>query len=123
LFNSSLKTAAWFRPTALPNTRQSLILRRKRRTSFALNDDRPLFAFDGIWTEVKVEGGPKSEPIPGPHLIYGFLTTASNSMLEPSNPRPASERPGRRNKSAMYECARLEEAKLQRSLPGDALKI
>jgi hypothetical protein len=23
----------------------------------------------------------------------------------------------------MYECARLEEAKLQRSLPGDALKI
>jgi putative SOS response-associated peptidase YedK len=42
---------------------------------FALNDDRPLFAFGGLWTEFKGDRGTKSKPIPGPHLVYGFLTT------------------------------------------------
>jgi hypothetical protein len=36
---------------------------------FALNDDRLLFAFAGIWTEFRGERGTKSKPIPGPHLI------------------------------------------------------
>jgi hypothetical protein len=39
---------------------------------FALNDDRPLFAFGGIWIEFKGDGGTKSKPIPGPHLVYDF---------------------------------------------------
>jgi putative SOS response-associated peptidase YedK len=34
---------------------------------FALNEDRPLFAFAGIWTEFKGDRGTKSKPIPGPH--------------------------------------------------------
>jgi putative SOS response-associated peptidase YedK len=34
---------------------------------FALHDDRPLFAFAGIWTEFKGDRGTKSKPIPGPH--------------------------------------------------------
>src|SRR5467141_3407924 len=33
---------------------------------FALNEDRPLFAFGGIWTEFKGDRGIKSKPIPGP---------------------------------------------------------
>jgi putative SOS response-associated peptidase YedK len=33
---------------------------------FALNDDRPLFAFAGIWTGFKGDRGTKSKPIPGP---------------------------------------------------------
>src|SRR3984893_6489799 len=33
---------------------------------FALNDDRPLCAFAGIWTEFKGDRGTKSKPIPGP---------------------------------------------------------
>jgi putative SOS response-associated peptidase YedK len=41
----------------------------------ALNDDRPLTAFAGIWTEFKGDRGTKSKPIPGPHPVYGFLTT------------------------------------------------
>jgi SOS response associated peptidase (SRAP) len=36
---------------------------------FALNDDRPLFAFGGLWTEFKGDRGTKSKPIPGPHLV------------------------------------------------------
>ena len=50
---------------------------------FALNEDRPLFAFAGIWTEFKGDRGTKSKPIPGPHLVYGFLTTAPNAVVEP----------------------------------------
>jgi putative SOS response-associated peptidase YedK len=50
---------------------------------FALNDDRPLAAFAGIWTEFKGDRGSKSKPIPGPHLVYGFLTTAPNAVVEP----------------------------------------
>jgi putative SOS response-associated peptidase YedK len=43
---------------------------------FALNGDRPLFAFGGLWTEFKGDRGTKSKPIPSPYLVYGFLTTA-----------------------------------------------
>jgi hypothetical protein len=54
---------------------------------FALNDDRPLFAFAGIWTEFKGDRGTKSKPVPGPHLVYGFLTTAPNAVVEPIHPK------------------------------------
>ena len=54
---------------------------------FALNEDRPLFAFAGIWTEFKGDRGTKSKPIPGPHLVYGFLTTAPNAIVEPIHPK------------------------------------
>jgi putative SOS response-associated peptidase YedK len=50
---------------------------------FAINDDRPLICFAGIWTEFKGDRGAKSKPIPGPHKVYGFLTTA----LTPSSSR------------------------------------
>ena len=39
---------------------------------FALNDDRPLFAFAGIWTTFNGDRGTKSKPVPGPHQVYGF---------------------------------------------------
>ena len=54
---------------------------------FALNDDRPLTAFAGIWTEFNGDRGTKSKPIPGPHLVYGFLTTAPNAVVEPIHPQ------------------------------------
>ena len=50
---------------------------------FPLNDGRPLFAFAGIWTEFKGDRGVKSKPVPCPHLVYGFLTTQPNSIVEP----------------------------------------
>src|ERR1700736_844830 len=34
---------------------------------FALNDDRPLFAFAGIWTEFRGDRGTEPKPIPGTH--------------------------------------------------------
>jgi putative SOS response-associated peptidase YedK len=50
---------------------------------FALNEDRPLFAFAGIWTTFNGDRGTKSKPIPGPHQVYGFLTTAPNAVVAP----------------------------------------
>jgi putative SOS response-associated peptidase YedK len=46
---------------------------------FALDDDRPLFALAGIWTEYTGDRGTKSKPIPGPHNVYGFLTASPNA--------------------------------------------
>ena len=31
--------------------------------------------------------GTKSKPIPRPHLVYGFLTTAPNAVVEPILPK------------------------------------
>jgi putative SOS response-associated peptidase YedK len=53
---------------------------------FALNDDRPLAAFAGIWTEFKGDRGSKSKPIPEPHLVYGF-PTSPNAVVEPIHPK------------------------------------
>jgi putative SOS response-associated peptidase YedK len=44
-------------------------------------------SFAGIWTEFKGDRGPKSKPVSGPHLVYGFLTTAPNAMVAPIHPK------------------------------------
>jgi hypothetical protein len=38
-------------------------------------------------TEFKGDRGTKSKLIPGPHLVYGFLTTAPNAVVEPIHPK------------------------------------
>ena len=50
---------------------------------FALNEHRALFAFAGIWTTFNGDPGTKSKPIPGPHQVYGFLTTEANAVVKP----------------------------------------
>jgi hypothetical protein len=72
---------------------------------FALNDDRPLTAFARIWTEFRGDRGTKSKPIPCPHLVYGFLTTAPNAVVEPIHPK-ACRSSRQRMGNATSECAR-----------------
>src|SRR3984957_18771246 len=60
---------------------------RKRPKWFALSQDRPLFAFAGLWTPWRGVRGPKSAPVDGQHELFGFLTTEANAGVAPIHPK------------------------------------
>jgi putative SOS response-associated peptidase YedK len=60
---------------------------RKTPIWFALGEDRPLFAFAGLWTPWRGVRGPKSAPVDGEHELFGFLTTEANAIVAPIHPK------------------------------------
>ncbi|MDB5627157.1 MAG: hypothetical protein JWR73_2959 [Tardiphaga sp.] len=50
---------------------------------FALNDERPVFAFAGIWRPWTGVRGTKANPVVGEHHLFAFLTTSANAIVGP----------------------------------------
>jgi putative SOS response-associated peptidase YedK len=54
---------------------------------FALHDDRPLFGVRRHLDRVQRRPRDQVQTGPGPHLVYGFLTTAPNAVVGPIHPK------------------------------------
>jgi hypothetical protein len=59
-----------------------------------------------------------SKPIPGPHLVYGFLTTAPNAVVEPIHPKVM---PVRCKGRCRTKCSRLWREALTRRTGGGVM--
>jgi putative SOS response-associated peptidase YedK len=97
---------------------------RKTPKWFALNEDRPLFAFAGLWTPWRGVRGPKSTPVEGEHELFGFLTTEPNAVVAPVHPKAMPVILTTAAEVELWLAADTVAAlKLQRPLPDDALQI
>ena len=96
---------------------------RKTPTWFALSEDRPLFAFAGLWTPWRGVRGPKSAPVEGEHELFGFLTTEANAIVAPIHPKAMPVILTKPRKPTLARGGHGRALKLQRPLPDDALRI
>jgi putative SOS response-associated peptidase YedK len=100
---------------------------KKTPTWFALDDERPLFAFAGIWRPwtgvrgTKAENPDRSE---ADHRLFSFLTTEANGVVGPIHPKAMPVLLTTPDEWATWLEAPTEDAlKLQRPLPDAAMKI
>ena len=98
---------------------------RKTPVWFALDDERPLFAFAGIWRPWTGVRGPKrEEPVEEEHRLYSFITTEANGVVGPVHPKAMPVLLATEDEWRTWLEAPIEEAlKLQRPLPDAMMKV
>ncbi len=97
---------------------------RKTPIWFALGEDRPLFAFAGLWTRWRGARGPKSAPVEGEHELYGILTTDANAVVAPIHPQAMPViLTSQAEVDLWLEAETLAALSLQRPLPNEALAV
>jgi putative SOS response-associated peptidase YedK len=97
---------------------------RKIPTWFATGEDRPVFAFAGLWTPWRGVRGTKSAPVEGEHELFGFLTTEANAIVAPIHPKAMPVILTTPEKVDLWlEGETPEAVKLQRLLPDELLRI
>jgi putative SOS response-associated peptidase YedK len=91
---------------------------------FALHEDRPLFAFAGIWRPWTGTRGAKKDPVTGEHMLFSILTTQPNDDIRPIHSQAMPVILTTQDEFTQWLTAPVEDAlKLQRPLPAGALKI
>ena len=94
----------------------------KKNYWFALNEDRPLFFFAGLWTQW--HGMRKAKGDPADHEVYGFLTTEPNALIKPIHEKAMPVILITRAEVETWLTAPWSEARdMQRTAPDDALVI
>ena len=97
---------------------------RKTPIWFALAEDRPLFAFAGLWASWRGVRGPKSAPVGGEHQLFGFLTTEANAVVAPIHPKAMPVILTTPEEIDQWlEADTVDALSLQRPLPDAALRI
>lgn len=93
-------------------------------TWYAINKNRPVFFFAGIWRPWTGTRGTKAEPVTGEHLLFSFLTTEPNAEVAPVHEKAMPVLLLSKNERETWMTAPTAEAlELQRPAPDGTLKV